>query len=83
LRSALYPDAAGVEVSVQMRLAMHTMNARLIMVWMPLGAAVMTCCLLRGENVRLTSRAMALPGAAIGLAQTPFGGQMAALANAF
>lgn len=81
LRAALYPAPDAPEVSSQMRLAVHTLNATLVMVWMPLGAAVMTYSLFRGADLRLSSRAMAAVGTAATLAQTPLISQMAAFAG--
>lgn len=68
VRAALYtadPDCAAAEAAptVQMRLAVHAMNGTLIAVAAPVGAAVMTYSLLRGEDLRLTARAMTLCGA--------------------
>lgn len=81
LREALYPEPDASEVSVQMRLAVHTLNATLVMVSLPLGAAVMTYSLFRGANMRLSSRAMAVAGTTAAIAQTPFLSQMAAFAG--
>ncbi len=73
LRLALYPSDEAPPpylISPQMRLAAHTMNATLIMVALPVGAAMMTYSVLRGENMRLTSAALV----ATGLASTFFQG---------
>ncbi|MCC7320490.1 MAG: hypothetical protein IT542_05855 [Rubellimicrobium sp.] len=85
IRAALYdplPDDRPRHDSVPIRLAAHTMNATLMMVSLPIGASVMTYSLLRGENLRLSARAMALLGAAIGLTQGMggmFGGPLGGL----
>lgn len=74
LREALYPveDAPPPHlVSPQMRLAAHTMNATLIMVALPVGAAMLTYSVLRGENMRLTSAALVATGFASTLLQGP------------
>lgn len=74
LRSALYPEQAPQAphlISPQLRLAAHTMNATLIMVALPLGAAMMTYSVLRGENMRLTSAALVATGLASTLLQNP------------
>ncbi|MDZ4310832.1 MAG: hypothetical protein U1A24_09795 [Cypionkella sp.] len=75
LRMALYPTEEAPPphlISPQMRLAAHTMNATLIMVALPVGAAMLTYSVLRGENMRLTTAAMV----ATGLASTLFQGPM-------
>ena len=79
-RSALYHDEedTGEKMSTQMRLAVHCLNATLIMVWMPFGAAVMTYALLKGEDMRLSGRIMALTGTFLALAHTPLGQSVAA-----
>lgn len=81
LRAALYEDVEEVMPSVPMRLAVHAMNATLIMVWLPLGAAAMTHGLLKGEDMRLASRLMVLTGTIGALAQTPWGHQVVAMAQ--
>lgn len=66
VRAALYDPVEGCDdpaPSVQMRLAVHAMNGTLIAVAAPVGAAVMTYSLLRGEDLRLTARALTLCGA--------------------
>jgi len=85
LRDALYPEAApqptpvpqDAPISTQMRLTVHALNATLIVVYMPLGAAVMTYSLLRGENIRLSGRLMALTGTLLAFAHSPFGQSVA------
>lgn len=84
LRTALYPEGEQVDVvvySTQMRLAAHCMNATLIVVWAPLGAAVMTYSLLKGEDLQLSSRMMAVAGTFFALANSPVGQSMAAVAR--
>ncbi|MEO5613313.1 MAG: hypothetical protein ABIR04_00085 [Cypionkella sp.] len=74
LRLALYPTEEPPPphlVSPQMRLAAHTMNATLIIVALPVGAAMMTYSVLRGENMRLTSAALVATGIASQLFQGP------------
>ena len=74
LRLALYPTEQAVPpylISPQMRLAAHTMNATLIMVALPVGAAMLTYSVLRGENMRLTSAALVATGIASHLLQGP------------
>lgn len=82
VRRALYPDdEAGPPYSTQMRLAAHCLNATLILVWAPLGAAIMTYSILRGENMRLSSRVMAVSGTLYALAHSPIGMTVAAMAG--
>ncbi len=67
LRSALYPTATDQTpqvTSTQLRLATHAMNATLIAASLPIGAALTTYALLRGENMRTTTSAMVLTGLA-------------------
>lgn len=59
LRAALYPEVElPIPGSTQMRLAAYTMNATLIMVALPVGAAMLSYSLVRGENMRQTSAAL-------------------------
>ncbi len=88
IRTALYPLGgeepiveAPFAYSTPMRLAAHCMNATLILVWPPLGAAVMTYSVLGGENMRLSGRLMAVTGTLVALAQTPLGQTVAAVAK--
>ncbi|MEO8241262.1 MAG: hypothetical protein ABI832_03065 [bacterium] len=86
LREALYPEErveppVEAPYSTQMRLAAHCLNATLILVYAPLGAAVMTYSVLKGENMRLSSRMMAVAGTVFALAHSPFGETMAAMAQ--
>jgi hypothetical protein len=83
LRLALYPveDASDSKPSTQIRLAAHCLNATLILVYAPLGAAVMTYSLLKGEDIRFSGRMMALVGTVVGLSQTPLGHTVKAMAS--
>jgi hypothetical protein len=84
VRAALYDPVeseADKPASSQLRLATHAMNATLIMVWLPLGAAVMTYSLLKGEDIHLSARLMVATGTIVGLVQTPFGHTVAAMAG--
>lgn len=80
LRIALYAKEDET-YTTQMRLAVHAMNATLIIVWMPLGVAAMVHGMVKGEDMRLASRLMVAAGSFAALAQTPFGMQMVALAS--
>jgi hypothetical protein len=85
LRLALYPpepvSEEGPQYSTQMRLAAHCLNATLILVWSPLGAAVMTYSILRGEDMRLSARTMAVAGTLFALAHSPLGQTVAVMAG--
>jgi hypothetical protein len=82
VRAALYPEHEPQMVySTQLRLAAHCLNATLILVYAPLGAAVMTYSLLRGEDMRLSSRMMAVAGTLFALSHSPVGQTVAAMAG--
>lgn len=83
LRAAIYsPDPVASDVpSTQIRLAAHCFNATLILVWMPLGAAMMTYSILKGEDIRLSSRLIAVVGAVVMLAHSPYGSAVKAIAG--
>lgn len=75
LRSALYPPEEPVALadrpSPQLRLAAHAMDATLIVVAPPVGAALMTYGILRGSDLVRSGRAMAVTCTAVGLLQGP------------
>jgi hypothetical protein len=79
VRAALYPpEPAPVEVedtrpSTPLRLACHAMNATLIVVALPVGAAVMTYSVLRGEDMKFSARVMMLTGTLLTIGQLPMG----------
>lgn len=85
LREALYPvveEASEKAVySTQIRIAAHCMNATLILVWAPLGAAVMTYSVLKGEDMRLSARLMAVSGTFFAVAHSSVGQSFAAMAG--
>ena len=60
-------------------LATHALNCTLLVVYMPVGAAMMTYSMLRGENFSASARAMALTAATLGFIQSGFGSQLTAL----
>ncbi len=65
VRDALYqadPEDTPAPLSTQLRFTAHALNATLILVWAPLGAAVMTYALLKGEDMKLSARLMVLTG---------------------
>ncbi len=59
-------------LSTPMRLAVHAMNATLILVWLPLGAAAMAYSLVKGEDIRVSGRLMAVTGTFLAFAQSPW-----------
>ncbi|MDP4032153.1 MAG: hypothetical protein Q8P60_04730 [Pseudorhodobacter sp.] len=85
MRLALYPEEAPGYIAppdqgaLARRLTVHAMNTTLIMVSLPVGAALLTYSVLRGEDMRVTGRAMALTGITLGLMQSPFGAQIMAM----
>jgi len=84
LRDALYGQAdvdTPPRHTAPMRLAVHAMNATLIAVWAPLGAAAMTYSILKGEDMRLSARLMLLGGSIAALSQTPIGQHMVAFSG--
>lgn len=81
LRAALYDEDPAPQ-SAPIRLAVHAMNATLIMVWLPLGAAALAQGILRGEDMRLASRLMVLTGTVTALAQSSLGQNLLDLAGA-
>lgn len=65
--------------SVPMRLAVHSMNATLIMVWTPLGVAAMAYSVMRGEDMRRSAQLMVLTGMASAVLNSPTGQQFLAM----
>ena len=79
IRAALYPpeeDVVDDRPSTQMRLAIHAMNATMIVALLPVGAAVMTYSILRGEDLRLSGRMLALTGLVLAASQSQMGQQV-------
>jgi len=79
IRAALYPpeeDVVDERPSTQMRLAIHAMNATMIVALLPVGAAVMTYSILRGEDLRLSGRMLALTGLVLAASQSQMGQQV-------
>jgi hypothetical protein len=81
IRAALYDPLPEEERAPAMpptlRLAAHAMNATLLVIALPVGASLMTYSLLRGENLHLSARALAVMGLLVGLMQLPMGGGLA------
>lgn len=71
LRSALYPsdDGETPPENVRMRLAASTLDVTLMVVYLPMGAAMLTISLLRGGNVNASARVMALTCTALAFGQ--------------
>ncbi|WP_373353259.1 hypothetical protein [Pseudoroseicyclus sp. CXY001] len=71
LRRALYADedteAEDAPPSKVLRLAAHTINASVMVIALPVGASLMVYSCLRGENLTLSARAMAITGITVGL----------------
>lgn len=76
IREALYPieepkaPDSRSDQTTQMRVAIYTVNMSVMMVSLPLGGAILTYNLLRGEDMRLTARALAVAGTLFGMTQT-------------
>lgn len=74
VRHALYADgsdrAETASQSTQMRLATYAMNATLLVVVFPAGAAVTVYSLLRGSDIRVSAKAMAIVAAVTGVWQS-------------
>lgn len=93
VRAALYPEAtaAGAAASdatagadgdptLAMRLSAAAMNMTLLVVALPVGAAVVTHNLLRGRtDMRVSARMMALTGAVMALVQSDVGAALSAM----
>lgn len=94
VRAALYPDAAaagpagvramavgeGGDATLAMRLSAAAMNMTLLVVALPVGAAVVTHNLLRGRtDMRVSARMMALTGALMALVQSDVGSALTAM----
>jgi hypothetical protein len=66
IRAALYRDESedgpDPDQSAQMRLAIHAMNATMMVVFMPVGLAAMVSGLRKGENLRFSAQMLALTG---------------------
>ncbi len=74
LRAALFPTTGQtIPQNTPMRLTALCFNATLILIYMPLGVAVMTYAILKGEDMRLSARLMAICGTLFAVAHTPLG----------
>jgi len=80
VRLALYPPPeAEAAPSAPLRLAAHSLDASLIIIALPLGAAMMTYSLLRGGNIRVSARVTAVTATVVGISQSPVAAQVIAL----
>lgn len=74
IRDALYPQAEDEDKpELVQRLTIYAANTTLMLVALPVGAALLTYNILGGEDAKITARAMALTGAALGMMHTGFG----------
>lgn len=77
VRAALYSVEETPTQNVRMRLAASTLDVTLMVVYLPMGAAMLTCSLLRGGDVNASARVMALTCTMLGIAHffgiTPVG----------
>lgn len=80
LREALWstdpdPDAALTtsQGSLPHRLAIYTLNTTLMVIALPVGAAMMTYCVLGRENLNVVARTMAITGLIFGLTKMAVG----------
>ena len=75
LRNAMLPDldngddTKGTDRPVAHRMAIYTLNTSLLVICLPVGAAMFSYCALGRENLNVVGRVMALTGIALGLAQ--------------
>lgn len=78
IRAALYDDDSRIAEpdGAVMRLSAHAVNATLLMVSLPVGASLMTYSLLRGENLMVSARTLAVLGAFVGMSQIVLGIQI-------
>jgi hypothetical protein len=65
LRAALYEPLASPNTAL--RLAAHALNASMVAICLPVGAAAMTYTFLRGEDLTASARMLALLGLAAGV----------------
>ncbi len=82
IRTALYaplPDLPEAPPSTQMRLAVHALNATMVVVFAPVGLAAMAAGIFRGEDMRRSAQLMALTGLFLTLSQSPMGERMLAM----
>jgi hypothetical protein len=65
MRAALYaapPETPAERPSAQMRLAVHAMNATMLVIFAPVGLAAMAHGIVRGEDFRRSAQLMAVMG---------------------
>lgn len=84
IRAALYPegrpDMIGPKAQpLQHRLAIYTMNTTLLVIAMPVGAAMLTYNALGRESLTATARAMAITGVGLFYAKLPLAQQLVSM----
>ncbi len=62
-----------------MRLAVHAMNATMLVVFMPVGLAAMVSGLRKGENLRFSAQMLALTGLFGAIWRGPLGQQLTSM----
>ncbi len=62
-------DIQAIDRPVAHRVAIYTLNTSLVVICLPVGAAMFSYCALGRENLNAVGRAMALTGIALGLAR--------------
>ena len=62
-------DIQAIDRPVAHRIAIYTLNTSLVVICLPVGAAMFSYCALGRENLNAVGRAMALTGIALGLAR--------------
>lgn len=68
IRAALYPpEQETPSENVRMRLAATTLDVTMLVVYLPMGAAMLTCSALKGGNIHQSARMMALACTALAL----------------
>lgn len=86
LRKALYPEAvvpqpasSPRDMPLEHRLAIYTLNTTLLVIALPVGAAMLTFNALGRESLTATARAMAITGVGIFYSQLPIAQKLLAL----
>lgn len=67
--------------SLPQRLTAHCLNAALLMVYPPMGAAVMAYAMIKGEDLTLSARLVSVVGTLFAVSQTPFVQTLATMAG--
>ncbi len=67
--------------STPLRLTTHCLNAALVMVYPPMGAAVMAYAIVNGEDLHLSARLVSVVGTLFAFSQTSLGHSLATMAG--